>query len=87
MVECNIQNKPEKPSTDAPSTTPLCNSPLTISIQDLTPITPQPNFILDSGSSPRIGGGDELLVAHIELTYWRGCKIYGGDEVEWALGR
>jgi len=33
------------------------------------------------GFSPYIGGGDGLLVAHMELTYWRGCKIHGGDEV------
>ena len=65
-------------------------------------ITLQPNFILDSplvfarafdiervtvSSSPCIGGGDELLVVHIELTHWRGCKIYGGDEVGWVVGR
>ncbi len=35
-------------------------------------------------SSPCIDGGDELSVAHIELTHWRGCKIHGGDEVEWV---
>jgi hypothetical protein len=48
-------------------------------------ITPQPNFILDPplvfvratdderiimNSSPRIDGGNELLVAHIELIYY-----------------
>ncbi len=38
-------------------------------------------------SSPCIGGGDELLVVHIELTHWRGCKIHGGDEVGWVVGR
>jgi hypothetical protein len=35
-------------------------------------------------SSPCIGGDDELLVTHIELTHRRGCKIHGGDEVGWA---
>ena len=38
-------------------------------------------------SSPCTDGGDELLVAHIELTHWRGCKIHGGDEVGWVVGR
>ncbi len=38
-------------------------------------------------SSPCIGGGEELLVVHIELTHWRGCKIHGGDEVGWWVGK
>ncbi len=61
---------------------------------DLSPLS-HLNQILSSiphervtvGSSPRIGGGDELLAAHTELTYWRGCKIHGGDEVGWVVGR
>jgi len=66
-----------------------------------TSITLQPNFILDSSLvyvrafdiervtvsfSPCIGGDDELLVTHIELTHRGGCKIHGGDEVGWVVG-
>ena len=64
-------------------------------------ITLQSNFILDSSLvyvrafdiervivsfSPCIGGDDELLVTHIELTHRGGCKIHGGDEVGWVVG-